>query len=113
MESKKKRKTLRYLLIFIGIVVVIRLLLPNVVLHFVNKSLSTMKGYYGHVEDIDLALIRGAYKIDSIYINKQDSTTQKQTPFFAASLIDLSVEWKALFKGGILPYFLRKQSRAS
>lgn len=97
-----KRKKIKIAVGIILLLVVIRLVLPYVVLHFVNKSLSTMKGYYGHVEDIDLAIIRGAYKIDSIYINKQDSATQKQTPFFAASLIDLSVEWKALFKGGLV-----------
>jgi hypothetical protein len=61
-----------------------------------------MKGYYGHVKDIDLAIIRGAYKVDSIYLNKKDTVTQKQTPFFAASVIDLSVEWKSLLKGSIV-----------
>ncbi|WP_229208744.1 DUF748 domain-containing protein [Dyadobacter luticola] len=61
-----------------------------------------MNGYYGHIEDIDLAIIRGAYKIDSIYLNKSDTITGKQTPFFASSEIDLSVEWKALFKGSIV-----------
>jgi len=61
-----------------------------------------MKGYYGHVNDIDLAIIRGAYKIDSIYLDKKDTITSKQTPFFASSAIDLSVEWKALFKGAIV-----------
>lgn len=61
-----------------------------------------MKGYYGHVEDIDLSILRGAYKIDRIYINKVDSAARHQTPFFAASLIDLSIEWKALFNGALV-----------
>jgi len=61
-----------------------------------------MEGYRGHIEDIDLALIRGAYKIDSIYLHKYDSVSGKETPFFNASLIDLSVEWKALFRGSIV-----------
>ena len=61
-----------------------------------------MNGYYGHVKDIDLAIIRGAYQVDSIYLNKKDSITNKQTPFFASSLIDLSVEWKSLLKGSIV-----------
>lgn len=83
-------------------IVIARLVLPYVVLHLVNKNLATMKGYYGHVKDIDLAIIRGAYKVDSIYLDKKDTVTNKQTPFFAASIIDLSVEWKALFKGSIV-----------
>ena len=61
-----------------------------------------MKGYRGHIEDVDIALIRGAYKIDSIYLHKVDTATDKETPFFAASVVDLSVEWKALFHGSIV-----------
>jgi hypothetical protein len=61
-----------------------------------------MKGYYGHIDDIDVWLIRGAYKIDSIYLNKLDSVQQKQTPLFSASNVDLSVEWKAIFHGSIV-----------
>jgi hypothetical protein len=99
----------RWLKIFIGVVVfvvILRLILPYVVLRYANKSLAEMDGYYGHVEDIDLALIRGAYQIDSIYINKVDSTTNKQTPFFSAAEIDLSIEWKALFRGSLVGEFV-------
>jgi hypothetical protein len=101
-KLSKKQKTLIILNSVIALLVVVRLILPYVVLHYANKSLAEMKGYYGHIEDIDLAIIRGAYKIDSIYINKLDSTTSKQTPFFGAKAIDLSVEWKALFHGSIV-----------
>jgi hypothetical protein len=98
----RKRKIFVTVAIVLAVVVAIRLALPYVILHFANKSLATMDGYYGHIHDIDLALIRGAYKIDSVYLNKVDSTTGKQTPFFAASMVDLSVEWKALFHGSIV-----------
>lgn len=99
----KRRKKWRYVLVgLVVLIIVARLILPYVVLHYANKTLAGMKGYYGHIEDIDLALIRGAYKIDSLYLNKTDTTTGKQTPFFSASLIDLSIEWKALLKGSIV-----------
>lgn len=90
--------------ILIGVVVVliiIRLILPYVVLHFANDRLTKVKGYYGHIEDIDIALIRGAYTINDIYLNKRDSVTNQQTDFFKAKAIDLSVEWAALLHGGI------------
>ncbi len=105
MATKKlsrKQKSLIILCSVVALLVVIRLILPYVVLHYANKSLAEMKGYYGHIRDIDLAIIRGAYKIDRIYINKLDSTTNKQTPFFGAKEVDLSVEWKALFHGSIV-----------
>ena len=104
----------RWLKIFIGVLilaVVLRLILPYVVLRYANKTLAEMDGYYGHVEDIDIALIRGAYQIDSIYINKVDSTTKKQTPFFSAAEIDLSVEWKALFHGSLVGEFVFEKPR--
>jgi hypothetical protein len=103
----KKRRTVKILIGILIALVVIRLILPYVVLHFANRSLADMNGYYGHIKDIDLAIIRGAYKLDSIYINKTDgraenSATSKQTPFFASGEVDLSVEWKALLKGSIV-----------
>ena len=101
-RSTKKRKAICFFSAFIILIVVARLILPYIVLHLVNKNLSQMNGYYGHVKDIDLAIIRGAYQVDSIYLNKKDSVTNKQTPFFASSLIDLSVEWKSLLKGSIV-----------
>jgi hypothetical protein len=101
-KRSKKRRIGIFLISLVVLIVMIRLILPYVVLHFANKSLANMNGYYGHIDDIDLAIIRGAYQIDSIYINKTDSLTDKQTPFFASSEIDLSVEWKALFKGSIV-----------
>ncbi|PSL27298.1 DUF748 domain-containing protein [Dyadobacter jiangsuensis] len=102
-----KRRTAKILIGIVVGIVVIRLILPYVILHFANKSLAGMNGYYGHIDDIDLAIIRGAYQIDSIYINKvdrgsEDNIRAKQTPFFASREIDLSIEWKALFKGSIV-----------
>ena len=61
-----------------------------------------MHGYYGHVQDIDVALYRGAYEIKEMYINKEDSSTKKQTPFFSVKMLDLSLQWKALFHGRLV-----------
>jgi hypothetical protein len=104
MANRKTRRNriLRVVLIILVVLIALRLALPYVVLRYANKSLAELEGYRGHVEDIDLAIIRGAYKLDSIYINKVDTVSGKETPFFAASLVDLSVEWKALFKGEIV-----------
>lgn len=100
--TRKKSKLKWYFLALVVLIVIVRLILPYVVLRLVNKNLAEMKGYYGHVEDIDLAVIRGAYRLDSMYLNKKDTVTNKQTPFFTSSVIDLSVEWKALLHGSIV-----------
>jgi hypothetical protein len=101
-KNTRKQRLLKITLIVVVLLVAIRLSLPFVILHFANNTLANMKGYRGHIEDIDLAIIRGAYKIDSMYLNKIDTITSKETPFFSTSLIDLSVEWKALFHGSLV-----------
>src|SRR4051812_13586137 len=83
----------------LALLIILRLFLPAIVLRYVNKTLADMHGYYGHVTDIDISLYRGAYQINDIYLNKVDSVSKKQTPFFSAGTIDLSVEWRALFQG--------------
>lgn len=104
---EKPRKRRRKWVIIISIIlflIVLRLVLPFFVLKYVNKTLKKSETYPGHVEDIDLAIIRGAYVIKDIRINKRDSVTGKvdTLPFFTASAVDLSVEWKALFKGKVV-----------
>ncbi len=101
-KSKKKKRALYIVGGILLLLIIIRLALPSVVLKYANKQLSEMDGYRGHVSDIDIALYRGAYQLDSIYIHKVDSVTGKLVEFFSADKIDLSIEWKALFHGKIL-----------
>ncbi|MBL0341381.1 MAG: DUF748 domain-containing protein [Bacteroidetes bacterium] len=96
---KTKNKILLSIVLFL---VVLRIMLPEIVLRLANNELASMKGYYGKIEDIDISLYRGAYTIDSLYINKTDLRHNTQTPFMSAKTIDLSVEWKSLFKGRIV-----------
>lgn len=102
MEGYKIKR--KYIIIgsIILLIVILRLFLPAIVLRYANNTLANMNGYYGHVQDIDIDLYRGAYQLNNIYINKLDSATRKQTPFFNAKTIDLSIEWKALFEGSIV-----------
>lgn len=92
----------KIIIIIVSILIIFRLFLPTIVLYYANKELSSMKGYYGKIEDIDISLYRGAYTIDSLYLNKVDLKQNLQTPFISAKTIDLSVEWKSLFKGRIV-----------
>ncbi|ADB40175.1 DUF748 domain-containing protein [Spirosoma linguale] len=89
--------------IFIALVVLLiiaRLLLPYFVLRYVNKTLADMGSYTGHVEDIDIQLIRGAYQIDGLRIRKINGKIKE--PFIYIPKTDLSVEWKSLFKGKLV-----------
>jgi hypothetical protein len=101
-HKTKRQKIVTWALIVLALLVAVRLALPYVILKYANKELNEMNGYRGHIQDIDLAILRGAYTIDSIYLHKFDSVSKKETPFFAARKIDLSIEWKALFRGAIV-----------
>lgn len=93
------------LLWILVVLVIFRLFLPYIVLRYVNKQLGQMKEYYGHVEDIDIALYRGAYQIKGMRILKKvkESHGKNDTiPFFKCREIDLSVEWRAIFKGAFV-----------
>ena len=100
-----RRKKIRTILISIVVLLIVfRLFLPYIVLRYVNNKLSNLKEYYGHVDDIDIALIRGAYVINAIKVVKigNDQGEKDTIPFFKSPEIDLSVEWNAIFKGAFV-----------
>ena len=104
LKTHQRKKWLIPVSIIVILLVILRIILPYVVLRYVNKTLSELKEYRGHVEDIDIALYRGAYQIIDIRIDKIDSVSNKvdTIPFFKSPEIDLSVQWNALFKGAIV-----------
>jgi len=105
VRKHTKTKKLKIILVsLLVLLIVFRLFLPYIVLKYVNKKLGSLNEYYGHVEDIDIALIRGAYVIKDIKLVKlgNEQGQNDTIPFFKSSAIDLSVEWRAIFKGSIV-----------
>lgn len=100
--STRRHKKRNIILITVLVLVAIRVALPHALLHFANKRLANMPEHYGHIDDIDLAIYRGAYQIEGFFLDRKDSATQERVPFIAATLIDLSVEWASLFDGAIV-----------
>ena len=94
------KKSAKILLGIIVVLVIARLLLPFVVLRYVNKVLADMEGYTGHVSDVDIALYRGAYQIDDINIRKVNGKIEE--PFLLIPKMDLSVQWSSLWKGKLV-----------
>ncbi|GAB2558619.1 AsmA family protein [Spirosoma areae] len=94
------KRTWKILIGLIVLLVIARLLLPYFVLRYVNKTLADMGAYTGHVEDIDIHLLRGAYQLDELRIRKVNGKIKE--PFLFMPKTDLSVEWKSLFKGKLV-----------
>ncbi len=89
------------MLSIVGFFIALHFLLEPIVEHYVNKQLNNLESYSGHVDDVDIHLYRGAYKIKGLEINKI-SNEEKDEPFVTIDTMDLSVQWKALFDGGIV-----------
>ncbi len=86
-----------------GIVLVLligRLVLPYFVTRFVNKVLADIPEYSGSISGVNIALIRGAYTVNDLELYKIEGN--EKVPFIEIPVTDLSVEWKALFKGAIV-----------
>jgi hypothetical protein len=98
--TRKKRRLWIILGSIVLVFALLRLALPTIVLHVVNNKLAALEDYTGHVEDIDILLIAGRYTINDIRVDKRGGKVP--VPFFSAKRVDFSVEWKALFKGGIV-----------
>ena len=88
------------MLIIVVVLIAIRIALPFIIKDYVNKTLREMEGYNGSVSDIDLNLFRGAYVINDLVLT--DESNAIPVPFLNIPVIDLSVEWGALFNGKIV-----------
>jgi Domain of Unknown Function (DUF748) len=82
------------------VLVIIRALLPFWVRNYVNRKLSEVPEYRGHLAAVTMHLWRGAYQIHHVEVVK--TTGHVPVPFFSAPLIDLSVQWRALFDGAFV-----------
>src|SRR5438874_1007112 len=101
---KKRRSRWRKvgiaLLVLIGLLAIVRPMLPWVVRWYVNRAIDRSIIYEGRIGDIDLHLWRGAYTIRDIQLNK--TTGNVPVPLFAAPRVDLAVQWEAVFHGRIV-----------
>ena len=96
----RRHKWLWAFVFLVLLLVVARASLPSIVKDTVNEKLMALPAYDGQVDDVDLALWRGAYRIEGIRIVKTGS--KEPTPFFDGERIDFSIEWRSLLKGSLV-----------
>ena len=96
----RRHKWLWAVVLLVLLLMAARVALPSIVKDTVNQKLMALPAYDGHVNDVDLALWRGAYRIEGIRIVKTGSKEPK--PFFDGDRIDFSVEWRSLLKGSLV-----------
>lgn len=79
--------------------IVFRVTLPSSLLWYVNRTLDQIPGYDAQVEEIDVALWRGAYTIKGLHLFKKGKT---HAPFLDIQTVIFSVQWKALLEGKVV-----------
>jgi len=111
LKPVSRRRKTWYIILgsLLVLLVAFRIALPYILLKFVNRELTRIDGYYGHVNDIDVALLRGAYTIKDIRLDKTGGKIP--VPFFSADIIDLSIEWRAIFQGAIVGEIVVEQPK--
>ena len=96
----RRRTVLAFAAVAAILMIAIRAALPYAVKEYVNDTLQGMTAYEGSLQDVDLAIWRGAYGIDGLRIDKRGK--RESTPFFSSDRIDFSVEWRSLLRGSIV-----------
>jgi hypothetical protein len=97
---RRRNKWLIGVAVVVVAAIAIRAALPTLIRDHLNSRLRALDGYEGHIEDIDLALIRGAYRIDNMRIVKTGSG--ESVPFFSSPRVDFSIEWPSLLRGALV-----------
>lgn len=94
------RRVVITVLVIVIVLVGIRLALPSIIANQINHRLKDIPGYRGHVDNVSLSLLRGAYTLNGISIFKVNG--HQEDPFFVARYIDFSIAWRDLFHGKIV-----------
>ena len=88
------------LVVIVAVLVAARAALPWYVEDYVNEKLNALEEYDGRVTDVDVALWRGAYRVEGLRIVKTGA--HQPTPFFSSEAIDFSIEWPSLMRGSLV-----------
>jgi hypothetical protein len=76
----------------------IRVALPGIILRQLNEFLGGFSSDYSiHIDDLDLGLLRGAYRFQGITAQLK----KKNETFFKGDLVDVSLAWRELFHGRV------------
>jgi hypothetical protein len=108
--QRRMRRRTKWLAALSGAVVLaagLRIASPELVKGYVNRQLGDMGDYRGSVSDVDLSLLRGGYTLHDLTIVKADA--EVETPFAEMGTMDLSLQWKALFRGRAVGEIVMRQ----
>jgi hypothetical protein len=77
-----------------------RIAAPWALARYVDRVLDRAKGYSGHVDDIDLALWRGGYRIEGLRLDRTGGGAP--APLLRVRTLDLTIRWRSLWHGDLV-----------
>ena len=80
--------------------VAIRIALPYVIKYELNKTLASLPEYQGHVDDVDLALYKGAIAFNNFILDK--AQTNDTIPFIGIQRTEFGIDFNALINGAFV-----------
>lgn len=96
------RKLPRWLLVVAIVLLALRALTPVIAVRAINWAIDEkLTAYQGELQDVDLALYRGAYVLENLSLRKVDAP-ESAPDFLHIEKIDMSLAWRALLRGRIL-----------
>lgn len=96
----KKRKLKIVVISLVALVVVVRLAAPLVAEYLLNEhGLTNLGDYRGHVDDVDLAVWRGAVRLQNVHIEKTHG--REWVDFIVVPVADISISRRALIRGAV------------
>lgn len=79
------------------LLLVARIILPYAMKAYINGRMQRMGDYHGQLADIDIHLLRGAYTINALRIDKVSG--KLPVPLLDARRTDITLSWRALSHG--------------
>ena len=97
---RRREKFLLVCAVVLAIAVALRVAAPFLVERYVNRTLSNLEDYSGHVASVDLAIWRGNYSLERLRIHKLEKGIPH--PFVSVPRVNISIQWGALLRGELV-----------
>lgn len=94
----KINRTLQIIIAVVILLIALRIALPHATKHYLNKKLNEIEDYHASIEEVNMALYRGAFLIGGLEIYEEESA-DPDIPFVVIPGLDFSIHWGALFNG--------------
>lgn len=100
--SPRRRRVFAVLAVILILLLIARIFLPTVARHLINERLANIDPYHGQIEDVDIALWRGAYALNGIELTVRHPDVTEPERLLTIEAVDIGLSWSALLRGRIV-----------